>query len=85
VRPLKKKLHCPKCKEEIEHLENVQTGTATWIFDLNRKRQRQYSRYPDFASNGGDNYFGCPLCYEVLFYDEDKAAEFLGEEKHENK
>jgi len=63
---------CPKCKEEIEHLNNYVSGEAKYIFD-----GESYNQDGDFQNNEKVNDYECPECQEVLFTDEEKAKEFL--------
>ena len=70
---------CPKCKEEIDGLENYQSGENHSNFCLARFEGRIVPDYDDeeFQANGTINHFECPKCSEILFTDEDKAISFL--------
>ncbi len=68
---------CPKCKEEIDYLNNYISGEAKYIFD-----GESYNQDGDFQNDGKVSDYECPECQEVLFTDEEKAKEFL-EDKDE--
>ncbi len=68
---------CPKCKEEIEHLNNWVSGERKYRFDgYTYEEEDQYS-----FGDGKTEDYECPECSEVLFTDEEEATKFLkGEE-----
>jgi hypothetical protein len=72
---------CPKCKVNIDHLHNVETGSAGWEmnYDENRKGQPVHYQQMDefFLPDGGQMTWECPECDEILFNKEADAIEFL--------
>lgn len=65
-------LTCPKCKEKLSYLYNVQSGEA------------QYRLYPDNSYDFDDFYpddvvndFRCPYCDFIIAYNESDALKFL--------
>ena len=69
------KIICPKCKEEIETLQNVVSGS--YRYDLYIDDGSENYEGKDFVEDNNVNEFWCPECKEVLFTDEDKAIKFL--------
>ena len=68
-------MKCPKCKKEIDYLNNYQSGEnhhSLLIIDGEHTYEEQ-----EFQPNGQTNDFECSECKEILFTDEDKAIEFL--------
>ena len=74
-------MNCPKCKEEIDELENIQTGVATYKAYLSSDRKdMDYETARDFFEyDGGDNYFACVKCGHEITKDEDEAIKILQE------
>ena len=66
---------CPKCKKEIECLDNYQSGENHYRVWLNGE-DTDYD-LKEFQEDNQVNDYECPECGEVLFTDEDKAVKFL--------
>jgi len=62
---------CPKCKAEIDYLNNYQTGESHSHFD-----GEDYET-EDFQADGQTNDYECPECSETLFTNEEEATKFL--------
>lgn len=61
---------CPKCKEEIDHLNfsaDVETFGNYDGYDWNTRENGEWK----------DEKLYCPKCDELLFTDEEKATSFL--------
>ncbi len=67
---------CPKCKKELTELVNTQSGIGRWNLSLQEDGTTSYE-WEDFQACDGDNYWSCPECGEVLFYNEEEAINFL--------
>jgi len=65
---------CPKCKEKINTLINVQSGFIYWT--MNKKADYTGS-INDFNTDDSVNEWCCPECNETLFNDEQDAIDFL--------
>ncbi|MFA5406888.1 MAG: hypothetical protein WC307_06045 [Candidatus Nanoarchaeia archaeon] len=63
---------CPKCKQEINYLNNYQSGENHYRLDADGEYE-----LIDFINDDKTNDFECPLCNEVIFTSEDKAYKFL--------
>jgi uncharacterized protein YbaR (Trm112 family) len=64
---------CPKCKQKIDYLINIQSGWFAWKFD-----GEDYERLEeDEGVDGNVNYWKCPECHNELFCSEEEAREFL--------
>ena len=77
---------CPKCKKEITHLRNVQSGSNSydcWAEERTDCKGAKYTeldyQHEDFNTDGNVNVWNCPECQETLFTHEDDALEFLKE------
>ena len=72
---------CPKCKNKITHLNNIQTGSAGWEMRITKEGTHIYPEYVEmdefFLDDGNENHFECPECNKILFYTEDMAIKFL--------
>ncbi len=66
---------CPKCKKEIDYLNNYTSGENKYNFDGDN-----YNQDGDFQPDYKVNDFECPECSEILFTDEVKAIAFLKNE-----
>jgi len=67
---------CPECGEEIEYLNNLESGEMGYkLFSDGRYEGTEF--YPD----GGRNEYECPECQTTLFTNETDALEFLKGEK----
>ena len=66
---------CPKCNDEIDTLNNYQSGENKYKLFIQGK-DYHYDE-DEFQPNNQVNDYECPHCGEVLFRDEDKAIEFL--------
>lgn len=69
-----KKLICPECKGEINSLYSE--ATATTSVDMNRDGEITYDE-DDMNSIAETNEWKCPLCDEVLAWNEEEARKFL--------
>ena len=69
-------MKCPKCDREISSLQNIVTGTMDYEFKIDDAGDEEYTRM-EFEANGNENDFVCPLCWEVLFNNEEDAIAFL--------
>ncbi len=66
---------CPNCKEEIEELRNIVSGSNEYtLFSIGNDTEYEEK---DFAEDYVVNEYWCPECQEVLFTDEEKAIDFL--------
>jgi len=72
-------MKCPKCKDEINHLDFDVTGTCkAQIYESDVKENKQTDYDIDCLTDGAEyDNFCCPECYEVLFVSEEEAREFL--------
>ena len=66
---------CPKCKKEIDSLNNFQSGEAHYHLWINGNSPHYEEK--EFQPDNKVNDYECPECSEVLFTDEDKAIAFL--------
>jgi len=64
---------CPKCKEEIETLLNIVSGTMCYEFD----DSGNYEQKGDFEDDSNVNEYWCPKCQKALFNNEESAIKFL--------
>lgn len=62
---------CPKCKKEIDYLNNNVSGQNKYIFDGD-----DYE-FDEFIFDYKINEFECPNCHEVLTSDENEARRIL--------
>jgi predicted RNA-binding Zn-ribbon protein involved in translation (DUF1610 family) len=72
---------CPKCGNEIYHLNYVESGEMVWKFSvlkLNDKTEENWEQ-DEFYSDAGGGYFECPECGETLFLHVEEAKKFLEE------
>lgn len=80
-------MNCPKCGKDIDFLHNHDRVTTHWVFSI-RDGRTTYDGGVTVKSYESDcNDYICPECLEVLFTDEESAANFLkggqGEGKEE--
>ena len=68
-------MKCPKCKEEIDYLNNWVSGDKRYRFD-----GKDYEG-EDFVENYKVNEYECPECSETLAFSEEEAIKLLKEEK----
>ena len=64
---------CPKCKEEIDYIQNVQSGLMTWKLT----KDGEYEREDDFEEDDDTNDFRCPKCQFNIGLTEEDAVNFL--------
>lgn len=63
---------CPKCRVEIDHLNNWESGEMEYRFNPDGTYEGK-----DFSTDGGRNEYECPECQKTLFTNETDALEFL--------
>jgi len=72
---------CPKCKKEITSLTAHSSVIETYDFNLIKREDGEYMANWDHIDtnpvDNNDDDFCCPECGEILFYDQEKAKEFL--------
>jgi hypothetical protein len=73
-------MQCPKCKSEIDSLNNVQSGTMAYDLSILDDGEIHYES-GDFEADDNVNEFWCPLCNAVLFNNEEQAVSFLKNKK----
>lgn len=72
-----KKVKCPKCKEEINSLINVQNVWVSYYAELDKNGDIQYEGKDRWDGNTDENGYDCPNCDETLFTSEEEAINFL--------
>ena len=70
---------CPKCKEKIDVLSNIVSGTQRYDMFLESSGRVHYEGV-DFTSDDSFSEWWCPECKESLFTSEDEAEKFLKDE-----
>jgi predicted RNA-binding Zn-ribbon protein involved in translation (DUF1610 family) len=72
-------IKCPKCGKEIDTLNNVQSGTASWTMCLDSNGDTDYEqdRHEFFISDDQQNDWNCPNCGHIIATDEEDAIKFL--------
>ena len=70
---------CPKCKENVEFLKQVDSGIEKCHIFFNKKKDYLDWEQEEFESDGIVRLFYCPECNEELDFDEQQAEEFLRE------
>ena len=77
-------MKCHKCKKDIEHLRNVQSGSN--VYDCWAEERKDCDgvayteldyQHDDFTPDNNVNVWQCPECAETLFTNEDDVLEFL--------
>lgn len=70
-------MRCPLCKEEIDSLSHIVTGTIEYRMSLDIQGDIQYETY-EFEPDGNSiSHYKCPDCSSVLFDKESEAVAFL--------
>jgi predicted RNA-binding Zn-ribbon protein involved in translation (DUF1610 family) len=77
------KIKCPNCKEDINYLVNVQSGTKLW--EMKANRDGAVYKNGEFHFDDGTNDFECPECQFVITNDESKAVKLLRMKKKKKK
>ncbi len=70
---------CPKCKEKIDSLRQVSTGTEECEMFFNKKENWIDWKNEEFKSDGIVRIFYCPKCNEELDLNDEEAEEMLKE------
>lgn len=68
---------CPECREEIEDLENLQTGWMCYKLYITEDGQEEYEQKGEFEGDWYVMVWKCPSCSEELFDREEDAIAFL--------
>ena len=70
---------CPKCKQEIDHLQCVMVERHLYEYRFTGIPKVSDYEEIDLLETNPEKYT-CPKCHEILFTDEDAANDFLIEE-----
>jgi len=70
--------NCPKCGKEIDHLREWDKVWRGFDFTIGEDGLPDYDELNNnYPEADGDNEWECPECNTVLFYDQERAIEFL--------
>ena len=70
-------MKCPKCKKEIEWLEERRSGYETSRILFNKETKQIYWEDETFSGDGNVTIYSCPECYEELDFNEEEMENFL--------
>ena len=68
---------CPKCNEEIDHLENFVPAIERYDFTVDEDGNTDYYSVGESLSTTGDEEYCCPKCGECLCTLESEAINIL--------
>lgn len=71
---------CPKCSKEIDELKFISTEKICGAMVSNGHGTAEYDIETQYTES---EEFVCPECLEVLFTEEEKAMEFLEDDKND--
>lgn len=71
---------CPKCKQKIDSLLNIQSGLMCYHMTIDKKEIAQYQE-GDFDPDDDINIWRCPECYKEVANDSEKAEKILQRKK----
>jgi len=67
---------CPKCGKEIDHLREWDKVWRGFDFTIGEDGFPDYDELDDYPE-AGEIEWECPECATVLFYNQERAIEFL--------